>query len=289
LVHDGRVLEQRLAEHGVGLGAIRRAARGCGVGGLEQIAAVVLEADGSLSVIGRSALGSADALVDVGAPPGDPGAGGDPAVSPGEQRAEDLARVLDIPFTAAGLLFVVVVVADTATEPGTPLSLFWSRTTWVLWSLFVVEFVLRLVLARSTARFLRRNWWQIVFLAVPFLRFLRAFTRTARLARVGSSSVRSTRTAAGKLGSRLAWLVALTLSVVLIGTNLLYDLGQTTTLADALHLAALAAVAGEGIPGAEGWGRLVEITLVAWSSIGFAALAGSAGAFLVERHEEGEA
>jgi hypothetical protein len=26
--------------------------------------------------------------------------------------------------------------------------------------------------------------------------------------------------------------------------------------------------------------------LVAWSSIGFAALAGSAGAFLVERHEE---
>jgi hypothetical protein len=29
--------------------------------------------------------------------------------------------------------------------------------------------------------------------------------------------------------------------------------------------------------------------LVAWSSIGFAALAGSAGAFLVERHEEGEA
>lgn len=80
--------------------------------------------------------------------------------------------------------------------------------TWSLWSFFVAEFAVRLVLAPSTTRFLRRNWWQAVFLAVPFLGFLRAFTRSARVARALSSSVRGTRTAGRAFGSRVAYLSA---------------------------------------------------------------------------------
>lgn len=211
--------------------------------------------------------------------------GADPPrpLTPGEQRAERLALALDGPVTVAGFVFLLVVLADTATPPG-PLSQVWTFVSWLLWALFVVEFAARLVVARSTVAFLRRNWWQIIFLAVPFLRFLRSLSRAARLARVSSSSVRSTRTAGAKLGSRLAWLASLTVSVVLLGTNLLYELGTVGSMPDALHAAALATVAGEPVAGARGWARAVEIGLILWSTIGFAALAGAAGAFFVERH-----
>jgi voltage-gated potassium channel len=195
-----------------------------------------------------------------------------------------VADALDVPVTVAGFVFMMVVLADTATAPGTTLSDVWTVAGWALWLLFVLEFVARLVMARSTAGFLRRNWWQVVFLAVPFLRFLRGFTRTSRFARLGSTTVRSTRTAAARLRSRLAWLAALTVSVVLLGTNLLFELGEVPTMADALHRAALAAVAGEPIPEAAGWARLVEIGLLLWSAVGFATLAGTAGAYFLERH-----
>jgi voltage-gated potassium channel len=204
----------------------------------------------------------------------------------GEERAERLACALDRPVTVAGFLFLLVVLADTATPPESSLSLVWTGVTWVLWSMFVLEFAARMVMAPSATRFLRRNWWQLIFLLVPFLRFLRAFSRTARLARLGSSSVRSTRTASSRLGSRLAWLAALSISVTLLGANLLFELGASASMADALHTAALATVAGVPIVDSTGWARLVEVALVLWSTLGFAALAGSVGAYFLERPAE---
>ena len=89
-----------------------------------------------------------------------------------EQLAEALAGHLDLPFTVAGVLLVVVVVADNLTTAGSPLKQMWGIAGWVLWGLFVVEFVLCVVIAPSTSAFLRRNWWQLIFFAVPFFRGL---------------------------------------------------------------------------------------------------------------------
>jgi len=108
-------------------------------------------------------------------------------------------------------------------------------------------------MARSTTAFLRRNWWQVIFLALPFLRFLRAFSRTARLARLGSSSVRSSRSAAAALGSRVALLGAWTATVILAGATALVEFGNERPTSDALEAAALAAIAGEPVPDTEGW------------------------------------
>lgn len=65
LLRDGKVLSgalrsERITEHGV-----RQAVRSAGVGGLELVAAVVLETNGKLSVITTSQLGTGDALVDL--------------------------------------------------------------------------------------------------------------------------------------------------------------------------------------------------------------------------------
>jgi voltage-gated potassium channel len=66
---------------------------------------------------------------------------------------------------------------------------------WMLWAVFVAEFALRALRARDRRRFWARNWWQLVFLAVPFLRFARALS-LLRAARVGGTR-RASRSATG--------------------------------------------------------------------------------------------
>lgn len=70
LVTDGRVLGECLRRQRVTIGEIRQVVRASGVGDLSMVAAVVLETDGSLSVIRKSAKGNGDALADVDMPRG---------------------------------------------------------------------------------------------------------------------------------------------------------------------------------------------------------------------------
>jgi uncharacterized membrane protein YcaP (DUF421 family) len=70
LLHRGRILDDRLAAHRVTAGEVRQAARAQGIGGLEQLEAVVLETDGTLSVVPRRSAGSGSALEDVDLPAG---------------------------------------------------------------------------------------------------------------------------------------------------------------------------------------------------------------------------
>jgi voltage-gated potassium channel len=211
-----------------------------------------------------------------------------PLDAPPEEReriAEAIADRLDVPMTAAGVVFLLLVVAETVSAPTGAVGTAFTVASWVLWAAFVGEFVLRLVIAPSTAGYLRRNWWQIVFLAVPFLRFLRALRaiRAARMGRVVSSAVRSSRTAGRKLSSRLSTVAVVTLIVVLAASQLLYETGDYGSYASALHASALATMAGEPTGSEDGFTRLIEVALIGYSVVVFAALAGSFGAFLLER------
>ncbi len=75
LLHDGVVLHDRMRAQRVSVEDLRQAVRGSGQGSLDGVAAVVLESDGSLSVVPRSAAGDRSALQDV-APPGETGGNG---------------------------------------------------------------------------------------------------------------------------------------------------------------------------------------------------------------------
>ncbi len=204
-----------------------------------------------------------------------------------EELAERLAGRLDGPITAAGIVLVLVVVADNMTPPGSTLKTAWSFLTWALWALFAIEFALRLVIAPSALAFLRRNWWQLVFLALPFLRFLRAFSRTARLARVASTSVRTTRTAGRTLAGRIGWLVGLAVSTILGSSQILYEYGPGMSYPRALHDATLGAIGGEPIDAPGALADAVEIVLAIHAAVVFAALAGSLGAYFLERRPPG--
>lgn len=65
LFERGRFLAQAMKSERVSESEIRAAARGAGFGALEEVDAIVLETDGSVSVIGKSKAGDRSALCDV--------------------------------------------------------------------------------------------------------------------------------------------------------------------------------------------------------------------------------
>ncbi|WNB86220.1 YetF domain-containing protein [Cellulomonas sp. ATA003] len=62
LLRDGALLDEAMRDQRITASEVRQAVRSSGVGGLDQVAAVVLESDGTLSVITGSKLGDGSAL-----------------------------------------------------------------------------------------------------------------------------------------------------------------------------------------------------------------------------------
>lgn len=202
-----------------------------------------------------------------------------------ELLAARIADELDRPIAALGLIWVLVVLAQTLANEGSALATWLEAAGWLLWALFVFEFVLRMVIAPSTRRFLRANWWQVIFLAVPFLRFLR-LARVLRLARAGrivTSAIRSSRTARRALSDRVGWLLASTAIVILSGSQLLYEYAGFASYGAALQSTALLVVVGEPIGRAGVVAALLEFILAVYSVVVVASLAAILGAFFVER------
>jgi len=85
-----------------------------------------------------------------------------------EAAAERLARRLDRPIGALGLVFLLVIIGQSLAESPT-LRTALTIVAWLMWTVFVAELGLRAWVAPDRRRFWRRNWWQVLFLAVPFL------------------------------------------------------------------------------------------------------------------------
>lgn len=207
--------------------------------------------------------------------------------------AEVLAARLDRPMGVLGIIFLFVVLGQLLAND--PTLTFWlALVGWVFWAVFVAEFLLRAYVARFRAAFWRRNWWQVVFLLVPFLRFFRALqslrllrvTRVARFGGVISAGVRGTRSAARLLTSRLAWLAAVTVVVILVSSQSLYLFGAHDSYADALYEAAMATITGAGITDDGTPARLIKVALAVYSVVVFATLAGSLGAFFLDEERK---
>ena len=169
---------------------------------------------------------------------------------------------------------------------------------WAIWAAFALEFVAKLWLAPRRARFLRRNWFQLVALAIPTLRVLR-FLRLLRIgralpaARVVTSSYRSVGTARRLFQSRLGYLAASAVVVAIASAELvfLFERGARGTgldsFGDALLWAAAAVVALQADPvPVTTAGRLVMLATLAFGLVVVASLAGTVGAFLVEERRE---
>lgn len=200
-----------------------------------------------------------------------------------ERWASVLAARLDGPMTAVGLIFLLVVLGQSlAAAPALQTAL--AVAGWALWVVFVAEFGLRWYIAPGRLMFLRRNWWQLVFLVVPVLRFLRlvAVLRLARAGRVISSAVRSSRSARRLVSSRLGWLAAVSVIVVLASSQLLYAFADYERYGEALHASALATITGEPLGRDTAVTMVLDVLLAIYSVGVFAAVAAAVGAYFVE-------
>lgn len=199
-------------------------------------------------------------------------------------EAQGLAHRLDRPMGVLGLIFLFVVLGQSLAQKT------WLTTTlgvlaWLLWAVFVGEFLFRAISARDKRRFWWRNWWQLLFLVLPFLRFARALVllRSARVGGVVSAAVRGSRATGKLLTSRIGWLAAVTGVVVLASSQLLYVLGSYDSYGVALHDAALATVTGEPLTASGNAARVLEVVLAVYSVAVFATLAAALGAFYLHR------
>jgi len=206
-----------------------------------------------------------------------------------ERFAEQLLNRLTPVMSALGVLFLLLVLGERAARPGSGLSTAFTVAGWLLWAVFVTEFLARLVVAPDTAGFLRRHGWQVLFLALPFLRVLR-LVRAVRVLRAGrllSGAVRGSRSAGRALGSRLGWLAVSSAILVLAVSQLLLELGSYQRYGDALHDTALAAISGEPLGRPDTLARIVEVLLAGYSVVVFATLAGTVGAYFLQARHPG--
>lgn len=215
--------------------------------------------------------------------------------TPRERLATLLERRLDVPMALLALVWALFVAYELI-APADQLPVL-STISNVIWVVFLVEFVLKLVVSGKPFRFLRRHWPSVFFLLVPALRMLRALRalRAMRLlpaARVLGSSYRAFGTARSLLQGRLQFLLITSLVVIFGGGQLLFVLergrsGAIGSLGDALWWSANAVISGtlvyEPVTLA---GRLLALLLTAYAIVVFASLAGTIGAYFVESRQE---
>ena len=191
------------------------------------------------------------------------------------------------------IIFLLIVLAQLlVTDPTGQVVL--SVTSWIFWGVFVAEFLLRAYVARFQAYFWRKNWWQVIFLLVPFLRIFRALQslrllRFARFGSVVSAGVRGSRSAEKLLSNRVAWLLAVTAIVILAASQLLYIFADYPSYLDALYETALATITGSGFSADTVFARFLHVILAIFSVVVFATLAGTLGAYFLRREPEAKA
>jgi voltage-gated potassium channel len=203
------------------------------------------------------------------------------------------------PFMAwLGALFALLVGFDIAVPLDGAAATVLEVLGLAIWAIFAAEFAVKLWLAPRRAVYLRRHWWQPIFLLLPFLRVF-SFLRLARLgralpaSRVISSSYRAVGTAKFLLRSRLGFLGALsTLSAIAIA-QLAYVFERDAegsvfpSFGDAVlwAVATVVALQADPVPASVG-GRIVMLLGFVIGLILIASLAGVIGSFLIDERRE---
>ena len=212
-----------------------------------------------------------------------------------ERLATLLERRLDIPMAILAAIWAGLVAYELVAPRGAVPTL--TIVGNVIWGIFALELLAKLIVAGRPGRFLVRHWPSVLFLLLPALRMLRVVRalRAVRIlpaARVVGSSYRAVGTARGLLAGRLQFLLAMTGVVVFGGGQLLFVLergreGALTSLGDALWWSANLAISGSVVyEPVTLVGRLLSIVMAAYAVVVFASVAAALGAFFVESRQE---
>lgn len=187
-----------------------------------------------------------------------------------KERHELLTRVqdfLEIPMIVLGLVWLVLLILELTTGLSPTLQIISN----IIWVLFIVDFLLKFIVAPRKLPFLKKNVITIISLALPALRVLRVaravrLIRTVRAARglrlvkvIGSMN-RGLRSLGATMQRRaFGYVVTLTIVILLTGAAGMYafehdQAGQLTTYSQALWWTAMVLIT----MGSEYWPRSPE-------------------------------
>jgi voltage-gated potassium channel len=212
----------------------------------------------------------------------------------GERLSIIIEEKLDIPMAVLAVLWAALVTYELVVpEPAPEVAVAGN----VIWIIFIIEFLTKLVVSGHPGRFLQRRWPSIFFLALPFLRVFRVVRavrvfRALPAARVVGSSYRTIGTARSLFSGRLTYLVVTSAVVVFSGAQLLYvtegeGAGREGSFGDALWWTSNAAISGNQVFEPEtAIGRVIAVLLSIYAVVVFASVAATLGAFFIESRAE---
>jgi voltage-gated potassium channel len=81
----------------------------------------------------------------------------------------------NVPLAVLGLIYLIAYSIQVIYRDNAPLVSQLEAISLVIWFIFALDVVLRLLLATSFLKYVKSNWLEIVTLTIPFLRVLRVF------------------------------------------------------------------------------------------------------------------
>ena len=170
----------------------------------------------------------------------------DNPTTPDDERWELLQQINDMtekPLIALSFVWLLLLIIDLTAG----LNPFLDTLVYIIWALFILDFLIEIVIAPDNVRYLKHNWLTAVALFIPALRFLRIFRafralraarslRSVNLVRVLTSLNRGMKAASRTLGQRgIGFAIALTIIVLFGGAAGMYyfegppalELGET--------------------------------------------------------------
>lgn len=227
-------------------------------------------------------------------------------VSPQDDRRSAALRrfeeVTELPLLVLALALVPLLLLPLEVEPSGAVESVMTAAEVLIWMAFALHYGVRLVLTTQRWRFVRREWLDLVVIALPFLRPLRV-ARSARALRLVRLA-RLTALLGGIAGTarrllvrhRLHYVLLVTMAVVLGGAlvTLVLEKGRGGTIdsvGDALWWAFATVTTvgyGDAYPVTPA-GRAVAAVLMVTGIATFGALTANFAAFLLDDDEEVEA
>lgn len=211
-----------------------------------------------------------------------------------------IMRYAEIPLFVLSGLWLVLLVVEITRGLGPVL----TRASYVIWAIFVLQFVLELIIAPSRIVYLRKQWLTLLALVVPALRIFRIArvarlvqgaraARGMRLLRVVTTANRSMRALAASMRRRGAGYVAsLSVVVLLAGAAgmLAFERGEPGTPITAYGTALWWTAMVLTTMGSDYWpqsaeGRLLCLGLSLYAFAAFGYLTAALASFFVDREQ----
>ena len=227
-------------------------------------------------------------------------------VDAGSQDSRERWEVLDsldewlrLPMLGLSFVWLLLVLWELARGSSALLESFGTA----IWVVFILEFVVRLLLAPDKGPFLRRNWLTIISLVVPAFRLLRGFRllraaralRGARLVRIVGTANRSMNALRATLARRgFIYVLGLTMLVIALGAAGMLNFehageveGGFTSYGDALWWTAmLVSTIGSAFWPATLEGRILCFLLSLYGLAVFGYITASFASFFIGRDQE---